>query len=95
MRKITEEAFTAWINGERFKKSNTEVTANGDVRLHGNLIVRRDGAETLVSDGGWGWSATTRERLSPWITFSRKDWEPLMDGTPYISGTWVKATFPR
>jgi len=95
MRKITSEAFRAWVYGESFKKSNTSVDLDGSVRLHGNLIVKREGSETLVSDGGWGWSKTTRERLSPWITFSQRKGEALMDGSPYVSGTWVKATFPR
>lgn len=95
MRKITSEAFRAWVYGESFKKSNTSVDLDGNVRLHGNLIVKREGSETLVSDGGWGWSSTTRERLSPWITFSQRKGDAFMDETPYVSGTWVKATFPR
>jgi hypothetical protein len=81
MRKITQEAFTAWKTGKSFNKSNTRVQ-----------IVRVTPDAVLVSDGGWGWSPTTRERLSPWITFSQKNWEPYMDGSPYESGTWVKLT---
>ena len=92
MRKITQEAFTAWKSGKSFKKSNTRVDADGGVFLHGNQIVRVTPDAVLVSDGGFGWSSTTRERLSPWITFSQKNWEPLMDGSPYESGTWVKLT---
>jgi hypothetical protein len=92
MRKITQEAFTAWKSGKSFNKSNTRVTPDGSVFLHGNQIVRVTPDAVLVSDGGWGWSPTTRERLSPWITFSQKNWEPLMDGNPYKSGTWVKLT---
>ena len=92
MRKITQEAFTAWKSGKSFKKSNTRVDADGSVFLHGNQIVRVTPDAVLVSDGGFGWSMTTRERLSPWITFSRKQGQPLMDGNPYKSGTWVKLT---
>jgi hypothetical protein len=92
MRKITQEAFTAWKSGKSFNKSNTRVDENGGVFLHGNQIVRVTENAVLVSDGGWGWSKTTRERLSPWITFSQKNWEPLMDGNPYESGTWVALT---
>lgn len=92
MRKITAEAFHAWINGKSFNKSNTSVDEAGNVWLHGNLIVKRVGGHTFVSDGGWGWSMTTRERLSPWATFSRKNWEAFMNDSPYKSGTWVKVS---
>ena len=92
MRKITQEAFTAWKSGKSFNKSNTRVTPDGSVFLHGNQIVRVTSDGVFVSDGGFGWSRTTAERLSPWITFSQKNWEPLMDGNPYKSGTWVKLT---
>ena len=92
MRKITQEAFAAWKYGESFMKSNTRVTPEGSVFLHGNEIVRVGADAVLVSDGGFGWSKTTRERLSPWITFSRKNGQPLMDGNPYESGTWVALT---
>ena len=90
MRKITQEAFTAWNYGETFNKSNTRVTPDGSVFLHGNQIVRVTSDGVFVSDGGFGWSRTTAERLRPWITFSRKQGQPLMDGNPYESGTWVK-----
>ena len=90
MRKITQEAFTAWKSGKSFNKSNTRVDENGSVFLHGNEIVRVTTDGVFVSDGGFGWSRTTAERLSPWVTFSQKNWLPLMDGYPYESGTWVK-----
>ena len=92
MAKITQQTFAAWKYGESFNKSNTRVTPEGGVFLHGNQIVRVTSDGVFVSDGGFGWSKTTRERLSPWITFSRKQGQPLMGGNPYKSGTWVKLT---
>ena len=99
MRKITQEAFNAWENGNSFTKSNTCVTKDGSVFLHGNQIIRVvEGLGVFASDGGYGWSPTTAERLKPWVRFQKIKGVPHMDGKPYESGFWVAVelySFPK
>ena len=90
MRAITQEALNAWENGYSFTKSNTSVTKDGSVFLHGNQIIKvvpRIGV--FASDGGYGWSPTTAERLKPWVRFQKIKGVPHLDGKPYESGFWV------
>ena len=67
MRKITQEAALALSNRYPFKKSNTQVKEVDGVWtmfLHGNAIAKYDPLYGLcVSDGGYGLSVTTKERL--------------------------------
>ena len=90
MRKITRNTFDAWLARKERSFSNTETTRNGSVFLHGNEIVKVVDGDTFVSDGGYGYSRTTAERLKPWASFHRENWAPYMNGKPYVSGTWVK-----
>ena len=90
MRKITQETLNAWENGYSFTKSNTSVTKDGSVFLHGNQIIKVvKGLGVFASDGGYGWSPTTAERLKPWCRFKKVKGEAFMDDMPYTSGDWV------
>lgn len=73
-RKITVEAVNAFIAGLVFNKDNTSVevrqfkgegNVNSILKLHGNVIARRDltTGEVFVCDGNWQ-TNTTKERLN-------------------------------
>ena len=67
MRKITEQAALAFLRRENFKLSNTEVKVDGStVRMYlfGRLIAQKTPLATTISDGGYGQSNTTKERLN-------------------------------
>ena len=90
MRAITKETLNAWMNGNSFTKSNTCVTKEGAVFLHGNQIIKViKGVGVFASDGGYGWTSTTAERLKPWCRFQKIKGVPHIDGKPYETGTWV------
>ena len=99
MRAITQETLNAWMNGNSFSKSNTSVSKDGSVFLHGNQIIKViKGIGVFASDGGWGWSPTTAERLKPWCRFNKRKGEAFIDDMPYESGNWVcveRYSFPK
>ena len=67
MRKITKDAADAFHAGLKFRHSNTEVKVEDNVvrmYLFGNLIAQKTPLATTISDGGYGQSNTTRERLN-------------------------------
>jgi hypothetical protein len=67
MRKITEQAAHAFLRRENFKSGNTEVKVEDNVvrmYLHGNLIAQKTPLATTISDGGYGQSCTTKDRLN-------------------------------
>ena len=74
MRKITEKAYNAFMNRERFSGNNTEVITDnsGDtiMYLFGNPIAKYNGENIYISAGGYKPTVTTRERLSPFVNIS-------------------------
>lgn len=67
MRKITEQAALAFLRRENFSLSNTQVIVEDNVvrmYLFGNLIAQKTPLATTISDGGYGQSNTTKERLN-------------------------------
>ena len=67
MRKITKDAADSFHADKNFKHSNTQVIVEGDVvrmYLFGNLIAQKTPLATTISDGGYGQSNTTKERLN-------------------------------
>lgn len=67
MRKITEQAALAFLRRENFSLSNTQVIVDGStVRMYlfGRLIAQKTPLATTISDGGYGQSNTTKERLN-------------------------------
>lgn len=66
MRKITEQATTAFFNNQNYKNSNTQVISDGvytELRLHDNIIAYRTNHGIFVSNAGWK-TNTTKERLN-------------------------------
>lgn len=67
MRKITEQAALAFLRRENFSLSNTQVIVEDNVvrmYLFGNLIAQKTPLATTISNGGYGKSNTTKERLN-------------------------------
>jgi hypothetical protein len=64
LRKITRDAATAFVQGKRFKRDNTEVR-DGFMMLHNNAIawLAPRSQKPLLSMCGWG-TPTTRERIN-------------------------------
>ena len=80
MRQITSDAYDAFKNNKRFKRSNTEVIVNGNevvIELFGNKIVKKINGEIFISNGGWN-SVTTKERLNPFVRRIRKNKNSLI-----------------
>ena len=67
MRKITQQAYQAFINKEPFAKSNTavHVAEDGDVALflHGNIIAKQVDGILSITTAGWP-TNVTKERLN-------------------------------
>ena len=66
MRKITEQSISAFNNNKAFNSGNTAVYVDGNntlLRLHGNLIAKKENGILSVCCGGW-MSNTTKERLN-------------------------------
>jgi len=94
MRKITEDAHDAFNNKRRFKCKNTEVRFNNGVLtmyLHGNAIAKEESDGIYISDGNYGWSRTTAERLSPFkvrLRGCKGEW--ILDEKSVWDGKWLK-----
>ena len=94
MRQITSDAHAAFNARRRFKSRNTEVRFNDGVitmYLHGRAIAKQEHDGIYISDGKYGYSQTTAERLRPlpvklrgckgeWIFNEKSVWD----------GNWIK-----
>ena len=68
MRKITREAYQAFINKEPFAKSNTTVQVSEDgsvvqLLLHDNVIAKQVNGTLSITSAGWP-TNNTKERLN-------------------------------
>lgn len=96
MKKITEDAYNAFIKRKRFKCRNTEVKIDdsGDfifLYLFGNCIARTCEEITYISDGGYGYSRTTTERLRPFpVNLRGLKGEWILDEKSVWDGNWIK-----
>ena len=95
MRKITNDAHDAFIKEKRFNLSNTRVEViyeNGVyMTLFGNTIAKKTINGVYISDGGYGWSKTTAERLSAFTNRLRGvkgEW--ILDEKSVWDGKWLK-----
>ena len=94
MRKITNEAVRAFIEGRNFKKGNMRVDATNEftlLKLHGNTIATIDAMGVLsVSNAGWS-SNTTKERLNglPGVSVHQKNWNWYLNGSEW-DGSWKR-----
>lgn len=87
MKKITQEAVSAFMNARPFRKQNMTIEVQPNVtimRLHGNPIAYRynDPERTLaISNCGWA-TNTTKERLNaiPRVRINQKNWQWYLNG---------------
>ena len=95
MRKITELAVDAFVNGYKFRKDNTsvEVDPDGTVNmfLHGSRIAKKTTEGTEITLAGWN-TMLTRERLNgiPGVNLVRKHDETFLNGSSICSSGWFK-----
>lgn len=94
MRKISKDAYNAFVNNKRFKSSNTEVKVEDgktSMYLFKNEIAKIECGELFISDGGHGTSSTTRDRLNAfpevWLSFRKGQW--FVDKTVKWDGKWA------
>ena len=87
-RQITKQATRAFLDGDNFKLSNTEVIYNeidetSYLYLFGNLIAKLDhyNNELTVTNAGWR-TNTTKERLNalPKVSITQKQFEWYLNG---------------
>lgn len=90
MRKVTQNAVNAFMKGQTFKSSNTEVEVLPNVtvlKLHGNAIayLYNDPKRTLsITSAGWQ-TATTKERLNaiPGVNIHQKNRQWYLNGAQW------------
>jgi hypothetical protein len=94
MRKITEDAHDAFNARKRFKCKNTEVKINDGITimyLHDRAIDKEESDGIYISDGNYGWSRTTAERLRPFpINLKGVKGEWILDEKSVWDGKWMK-----
>lgn len=87
-RKITTQLIRAFLDGDTFRKSNTEVIYNEHeetsyLYLFDNLIAKLDHykKELTITNAGWK-SNTTKERLNglPNVSITQKNYEWYLNG---------------
>lgn len=97
MRKISQEAINAFMNYQKFSKSNTTViyyNKNACLYLHGNLIaVRNRIGRIFFSLAGYP-SNTTRERLNaiPNLSVKQIQGNQFANGVEISSKKWYMLT---
>ena len=94
MRKITKDAHNAFNDGRRFKSRNTEVRFNDGVLtmyLYGRAIAKKEDDGIYISDGGYGFSRTTQERLKAFrINLRGNKGRWIRDEKFLWDGNWMK-----
>jgi hypothetical protein len=103
MRKVTEQTVKAFLNYERKTVDNTESTGN-ELKLHGNVIAKRENGHIYISDCGWQ-TATTKERLNGllWLLYDLENYRYFSiyqeafvwywkDKEEFPSNTYLKVT---
>ena len=94
MRKITREAYEAFISKEPFAKSNTavHVAEDGDVALflHGNIIAKQVGGTLSITSAGYP-TNTTKERLNafPGVSIHQKKGVWFLNDI-FWDGSWTE-----
>jgi hypothetical protein len=97
MRKITRQAFNAFMRGDHFKLDNTEVycEAGGTMvmLLHGLPVAKREGSALWVTTSGYD-TLTTKERINPilWVHGKRAyhTKRQLMVNDQPWDGSWLR-----
>lgn len=96
-RQITIDAIRAFRNGNKFKRSNTEVKIfpmnTRVLLLHGNIIAQTQDNVLRIGTAGWK-TVTTKERLNgfPTVNIVQKDFQWFLNGEAwngeYIEVDW-------
>lgn len=92
--KITTDAINAFMSARQFFRDNTSVTIENDkvlLKLHNNLIARREvGSNTIeITNAGWA-SNTTKERLNaiPGVQINQRKGIWYLNGLMW-DGEWI------
>lgn len=99
MRKISREAYEAFMAGKTFNKSNTRVITEvleplgtlvrTRMYLFNNEIARKEGDNVFISDGEYRASATTRDRLSAFVDISIYKGNFIINNRIKWNGEWT------
>lgn len=102
MRKANLEVVTALLNGRTLSKGSRQVTAGGDVYLHGNKVMEvyedlDPGTISMVRVSLAGWNTpTTRVMVNEVLRglkldggFHQKDFQPYFNGQPVDATDWI------
>jgi len=93
MRKISREAYSAFMDRRKFKKGNTEVDVDGpydmNMYLFGNRIAKMEGEDIYISSGNYHPTATTRDRLSAFVNISIYKGDFIINNRIKWDGEWT------
>lgn len=93
MRKITREAYQAFISKEPYKNSNTTVQVSEDnavtLLLHGNIIAKQVNGTLSICSAGWP-TNVTKERLNslPGVRIHQSKGVWYLNDT-FWDGSWI------
>ena len=94
MRKISSDAYDAFVNRKRFSCSNTKVVVeDGEAKMYlfDNLIAKTEDGATFISGGGHIPSNTTRDRLNAfpqvWLSIKKGKW--IIEQKIFWDGNWA------
>ena len=95
MRKITQQAAQAFLNGERFNSGNTSVSVDADtikLYLQGHCIARIDSYGMAINPRGYA-TTTTKERLNglPRVSIVQRNFAWYLNGSkePMTMNDWT------
>ena len=93
MRQITKDAIHAFMEGEYFSRSNTEVfctPTSVSLYLNKNPIARRFRDGSIIISAGW-FSNTTKERLNgiPGVSIVQRNYRWFLNDVEW-DGDWTK-----
>lgn len=96
MKKITEQAVSAFKSDRCFLSGNTQVRVNNgrtELLLFGNIIAKKEGDDLWINLCGWN-TSTTRERLNglPFVSLRTKKGDVFLNGVEIPDDKWVKVT---
>ena len=96
MKKITEQAVSAFKSDRSFLSGNTQVRKNNgmtELLLHGNVIAKKDCGDLWINLCGWN-TPTTRERLNglPFVSLRTKKGDVFLNGVLIADDKWAKVT---
>ncbi|MBC7088691.1 MAG: hypothetical protein H5T96_09555 [Tissierellales bacterium] len=93
MKKISRDAYDAFMSERDFHRDNTSVTKMGNgtvwMELFNNRIARKEGSNIYISDGDYKPTATTRDRLSAFVNISIYKGEFIINNRIRWDGKWT------